>query len=204
MPQSHLLKISEIAQALQLPSSTIRHYTEMGLLRVAGYTEGGQRLYLLDETTICLAKIQSLSKQGKSLPEIKAELTHRELHKKVLVVDDDVDMTELILDLLKNKYPDWQVDSARDGFTAGKAIVNLMPDLVILDLMLPGVDGFQVCRQIREEPSFAGMKVIAITGYDSPGIKEKIIQCGANDYLAKPMDNHDLLQKIQQVLALEH
>ncbi len=200
MNEEELIKISMIAELADVASSTIRHYTDMGLIKVGGYTEGGQRLYARTETVERLTKIQALSKRGLTLPEIKIAMEGKSKSKKILIVDDEQEVSELLVELLKNRFPDWQVRVAGDGFTAGRLIGEFYPDLIILDLMLPGVDGFHVCKQIREDPLLTGIRVLAITGYDSQEMKDKIIKCGANDYLAKPMDNKELIERVQKLL----
>lgn len=203
MSEDELLKISEIAEKAKVLPSTIRHYTDIGLLRVAGSTNGGHRLYSSQEVLERLAKIQALTKRGLSLPEIKSELEGKYKVKKVLLVDDETEICELVSELLKMKFPDWQTKVAQDGFTAGRMLGEFLPHLVILDLMLPGVNGFEVCKQIRTDPALADIKILAITGYDSPDMRAKIMECGADDYLAKPMDNKTLVEKIKKLLGAE-
>lgn len=201
MSDSELMKISEVAEAAQVLASTIRHYTDVGLLRVAGYTDGGHRLYARSEAMERLGKIQALSKRGLSLPQIKAELEGGG-SKKVLIVDDEKEVGDFVVELLKIHFPNWQVRVVMDGFSAGKTLSEFYPDLVILDLMLPGVDGFQVCQQIRKDPSHSGIQILGITGYDSPEMKNRILTSGANDYLAKPMEVEALVLKIQTLLKV--
>ena len=201
MDNDELQKISAVAELAQVAASTIRHYTDLGLLRVAGYTEGGQRLYAKGETLERLTRIQALSKRGLTLPEIKIAMEGKTKSKKILIVDDEQEVSDLLFELLKNKFPDWQVKIAPDGFTAGRMIGEFFPDLIILDLMLPGVDGFHVCKQIREDPLLAGILVLAVTGYDSPEMKARIMAAGADDYLAKPMDNSTFIEKVKKLLG---
>src|SRR3989338_8433146 len=200
MDNEELLKISAVAEQAQVAGSTIRHYTDMGLIRVAGYTYGGQRLYSKAETLERLAKIQAFSRRGLTLPEIKIAMEGKSKSKKILIVDDEQEVSDLLVELLKSRFPDWQVRVAGDGFTAGRIIGEFYPDLIILDIMLPGVDGFHVCKQIREDPLLAGIAVLAITGYDSPEMKEKIMSCGADDYLAKPMENRVFIERVRKLL----
>lgn len=202
MNNDELQKISGIAELAQVAASTIRHYTDLSLLAVAGYTDGGQRLYAKTETLERLNRIQALSKRGLTLPEIKVAIEGKSKTKKILIVDDEEEVSDLLFELLKNKFPDWQLKAAADGFTAGRVIGEFFPDLVILDLMLPGVDGFHVCKQIREDPALSGILVLAVTGYDSQEMKDRIMNCGADDYLAKPMDNKVLIGKVQKLLGL--
>ena len=200
MDNDDLLKISEIAEISKVLASTIRHYTDLGLLKVTGFSPGGHRLYSSAETVPKLARIQALSKTGLTLPEIKSILEGKSRIKKVLIVDDEIEVVDLLSTLLKDEFPDWQLRFATNGFTAGRMIGEFCPDLVILDLMLPGVDGFQVCRQIRSDPLLSGVSILAVTGYDSPVMRGKIMECGADDYLAKPMDNKELIGRVKKLL----
>src|SRR5207247_229972 len=147
-----------------------------------------------------LAKIQALSKRGLTLPEIKSSLEGESKIKKVLIVDDEIEVVDLLKALIREKFPAWQIQSATNGFVAGRMIGEFYPDLVILDLMLPGVDGFGVCKQIRLDPLLNGIRILAITGYDSPEMRTKIMECGADDYLAKPMDNHVLIETLKKLM----
>lgn len=201
MSEGDLIKISEAADEAKVLTSTIRHYTDIGLLRVAGYSDGGHRLYSREETLDRLNRIQALSKRGLSLSEIKKEFESKEKVKKILIVDDEVEVVEVITELFKLKNPEWQLKVATDGFMAGRMLSEFYPDLVILDLMLPGVDGFDICRHIRQDSELKGVIILAITGYDSPEMKKKIMDSGADDYLAKPMDNKVLVEKVQKLLS---
>ena len=82
-------------------------------------------------------------------------------------------------------------------------MVDFTPDLVILDLMLPGVNGFDVCRQIRADPDNAGIRILAVTGYDTPENMKKIMDAGADRYLTKPMDTREIVKAVSQLLKLE-
>ncbi|MBU0952551.1 MAG: response regulator [Elusimicrobia bacterium] len=199
---SELLRISEIAKKAGVLPSKIRYYTDMGLLKVADQTEGGHRLYNEQETLQKLNLIEFYSKKGLTIDKIKAELERTVTKKKILVIDDDPEVAQLVEDVLKNKM-DAEVKVAYDGFTAGRLITEYIPDLIVLDIMLPGVNGFEICKQIRTLPFLKDIKILAMTGYDSPDIKQKIFDAGANDFLAKPMDIAVLIEKASKLLNLE-
>lgn len=197
-----LLKISEMAQKADVLVSTIRYYTDIGLLKAAMTTEGGHRLYEEAPTMDRLNKIKKMVAKGMTLPEIQLHIEQEITTKKILVVDDEPEIVEFIKDLLADAVPH-QFETASDGFSAGHLIHTFQPDLVILDLLLPGVDGFQVCRMIREDPETKGAKILAVTGYDSPEIRNKIIESGADDYLGKPLDYNQTLDKICKLLGVK-
>lgn len=119
---------------------------------------------------------------------------------RILIVEDDELISRVItktIKLMKGKY---ETAVATDGFEAGKQILAFKPDLVILDLKLPGVDGFKVCRDIRADKLTMHIKILTITGYDSEENKKKILECGANSYLPKPFEVKDLTKYIKELL----
>ncbi len=197
-----LLKISEMAQKADVLVSTIRYYTDIGLLKAAMTTEGGHRLYEENPTMERLGKIKKMVAKGLTLPEIQSQIEQEISTKKILVVDDEPDVVDFIRDLLADTVPN-QFESATDGFSAGHLVHTFAPDLVILDLLLPGVDGFQVCKMIRQDPETKNTKILAVTGYDSAEIRKKIIDSGADDYLGKPLEYSQTLEKICKLLGVK-
>ena len=122
--------------------------------------------------------------------------------KKILIVDDDREMVASIRRILKlRNYSEFCV--AYDGFSAGQKFSEFNPDLIILDIKMPGLDGFEVCAYIRGNLANARVKILAMSGLDDPDVKEKILQLGADDYLAKPFDDASLNQKVDQLLGVQ-
>jgi CheY-like chemotaxis protein len=195
------LKIGEMAERAGVLPSTIRYYTDMGLLKVALITEGGHRFYDPESTLDRLFKIKRLLNHGLSLTDLQAQLEKRLSKKKILVVDDDESVVDFIRDLLQNRF-DHELQVAGDGFNAGRMVHDFEPDLVILDLMLPGINGFDVCQQIRKDPILSKTKVLVITGYDTQEVREKVKASGADDYLPKPLELDPTLQKIYSLLGV--
>jgi len=115
--------------------------------------------------------------------------------KQVLIVDDDCDLVELIrFYLSKNGY---RVLSAHDGLQALKAARENRPGLLLLDLMLPGLDGWDVCRLLRAE---SDVPIIIVTGCARDEDKVAGLNLGADDYVTKPFRLRELLARIQTVL----
>ena len=120
--------------------------------------------------------------------------------KKIFIVDDDKEMVSAIRRVLANQKK-YEIDVAYDGFTAGQKFVEFKPDLVLLDIRMPGLDGYEVCSLFRQNPASQGVKVIIISGaLDMDGV-EKIMKIGANDYLTKPFRNEFLVMLVERVLA---
>jgi len=105
----------------------------------------------------------------------------------VLVVDDEPNIREIVRRLLKELDPDLKVEEACDGYEAGIKIGSLQPDLVIMDVMMPRVDGIQLCKSIRENPKTANVKVLAITAFPEQDNVKKMYDAGADLCLIKPL-----------------
>jgi two-component system, OmpR family, response regulator MtrA len=101
---------------------------------------------------------------------------------KVLIIDDDPAMTELLTLLLKTRGLD--ASMANSGEEGVKLIREISPDVVILDLMMPGMDGWQVCTEVR---SFSDVPILILSALDSPGMVASALDAGVDDYLVKPV-----------------
>ena len=112
--------------------------------------------------------------------------------KKILVVDDEKPISDIIsFNLINEGY---QVEKAYDGETALELFEKVSPDLVVLDLMLPKVDGLEVCRQIRKE---SAVPIIMLTAKDSEIDKVLGLELGADDYVTKPFSNRELIARVK-------
>ncbi|MFH1379629.1 MAG: response regulator [bacterium] len=119
----------------------------------------------------------------------------------ILVIEDDPDVLDFILFALDEIGRNFEIKTAGDADSIAKALHELVPRILILDLMMPGTTGFIVCKNFREKPGTEKSKILAITGYDTPENRKRIIECGANDYLAKPFSLDALKEKINSFLS---
>ncbi len=119
--------------------------------------------------------------------------------KKILIVDDDPDIRKIMTRFLSAK--DYEVAVASDGFEAGTKVMDFNPDLLVLDLIMPGIDGFEVCKRIKKNPRTSHIKVLAITGYDTEENRDRIMEAGVDGYLAKPIERDRLLEEVEVLLA---
>lgn len=195
-----LLKIGELAEKTGLPISTLKYYTDMELLRVSDYMEGGFRLYNEKECLLRLKRIREMLDQGHSIKEVKENI-EKILIYKVLVIDDEPSVHEFVKDVLK-PASNVEVNSVYDGFSAGMVVSEYLPDLIVLDILLPGIDGFKVCSQIKNNPKLKHIKIFAVTGYDSPEYKQHMFASGADDYLPKPLELKPFREKLQRLLEI--
>jgi CheY-like chemotaxis protein len=118
--------------------------------------------------------------------------------RRVLIVDDNQPSRELISDILR--FMDIEVAEAPDGISGLRTARAIKPDLVILDLAMPGIDGFGVLEQLRADPDCAGMPVLAVTANATPGTRAKALLAGFTDFLTKPLRSADLRRQVEACL----
>lgn len=114
---------------------------------------------------------------------------------KILVVDDDVTMTSLMQALLTMEGH--QTTTVNDSTTAVDVAGTVNPDVITLDLMMPGLTGFELCELLHQDPRFAEIPIMIVSARDDYESKEKAKALGAKDYLTKPFGVDDLLDKIR-------
>jgi CheY-like chemotaxis protein len=115
---------------------------------------------------------------------------------RILIAEDHLDSQDALRILLE--AADYRVLVASDGRAAMAAALNEIPDLILMDVMMPELDGLEVTRRLRRHQSTSGIPIIAVTAME--GAKDLAIQAGANDFLAKPIDTRALLHKINGLL----
>jgi signal transduction histidine kinase len=118
----------------------------------------------------------------------------------VLIVDDDPTARETVMAMLEGEGYDLQL--AKDGPQALKILEQLQPDLILLDIMLPGMDGFEVCRRIRSTPQLAEVPILMLTALDDRPSLLAAIESGADDFLSKPVDRRELTARVRTITRL--
>ncbi len=121
--------------------------------------------------------------------------------KRVLVVDDDPAIVELFQDLL-SRDGRWTVRSAGTGYDAGMLTESFRPHAIILDYMLPDVNGNVVCRRIRENPELADTKVIIVSGVVNQAEIDDLLKSGADEFIKKPFNIQQLMQKLTTLVGM--
>ena len=117
----------------------------------------------------------------------------------VLIVDDEPNIL-LSLQFLMKKTG-YEVRTAKDGEEALTEIAHAVPDLVLLDVMMPKVDGFSVCERIRSNPEWKDVRIIMLTARGREVEREKGLALGADDYITKPFSTKDAITRVEAVLA---
>ena len=119
---------------------------------------------------------------------------------RILVVDDNPQNLELMYAYLEGLG--CQLQTAEDGVVAMELIGAKAPDLVLLDVMMPRMSGFEVCRKIKANPTTRDVVVIMVTALNEVADFERAVECGTNDFIAKPVNKHELLTRVKSLLQL--
>ena len=121
--------------------------------------------------------------------------------KKVLIVDDDAEIVDLLVDVL-SKDGRFEVKTATSGYEAGIQTQRFRPDCILLDYMLPDVNGNVVCHTIRQNPEFENIKIIIVSGVIKQDEIDLLLKSGAQDFIKKPFDIADLTKRICATLEM--
>lgn len=117
---------------------------------------------------------------------------------KILIADDNTHGVELLEAYLSNT--DWQIRTAMNGEEALKSIQDWLPDVVLLDVMMPRLSGFEVCKRLRSDTRTHGIGVIMITALDQTSDIDRAVEAGTDDFLTKPINQAELLLRITALL----
>jgi len=118
---------------------------------------------------------------------------------RVLVVDDDPEIIELFVDVLEADGR-FEVASAQTGYDAGVLTQQFRPNVVVLDFMLPDINGNVVCKTIRENPELSDIKILVISGMVNPAEVERLMEAGANDFIRKPFNIDAVVKRILELV----
>ena len=121
-----------------------------------------------------------------------------DMPKKILIVDDEIDILKVVTFRLKKAG--YEVLTAVNGKEALDSIRDKRPDLILLDLRLPIMDGYEVCRQVKTDETLKNIPIIFLTASQAEKIKEKVKGFDAEDYLIKPFEPEDLLKKVKKFI----
>ena len=171
---------SEVAKYCHVTADTIRKWAEAGRIRVFK-TPGGHRRIRREDLLAFLRE--------NSIP-IHEDLDDSGV--RILIVDDEKAVISVVRRFLERSQSPFEIEVAMDGYDAGHQVATFRPDVVFLDLRLPGIDGFEVCRRIKDDPQHRGTRIIAMTGYYDGDVLQRVVELGALMCLQKPFTPDDL------------
>lgn len=182
----------EVAKICGVVNQTVINWIRAGHLK-ASVTPGGQfRIYPEDLKSFLESKGMRVPDELHGLVPSNAET--------LLVVEDDAVLNDVLRAQLQRAFPEAKIWSALDGFDAGSMLGVYKPRVVVLDLNLPGVNGQELCRRIKNEPGFDSPLVIGITAGTDPGLEAEIKSLGADAFFRKPFETERLVELIREKL----
>jgi excisionase family DNA binding protein len=187
-----VLTVSQAGRYCKVSPKTIINWIDAGYIK-AYKTVGGHRRIKKEDLD------DFMRKNGIPIPvEPKGEQ-----RKKILVVDDDKIIVETIVQALEEDESGYETISASDGFEAGLQVSHFKPDLVILDIMMPDINGYEVCQKIKCNPLTKDTKVIVLSAYLDEEAFQQMKVYGADACFSKPLPLEQLKVEVAQLLGLK-
>jgi two-component system alkaline phosphatase synthesis response regulator PhoP len=121
---------------------------------------------------------------------------------KILIADDNLTNVELLEVYLADFECETMV--AVDGRDTLDKVASFRPDLILLDIMMPKLSGFEVCKTIKNDPATKGIMILMVTALNEPGDIERAVAAGCDDFLSKPINKLELLKRVENMLRLRH
>jgi excisionase family DNA binding protein len=187
-----ILTVSQASKYCKVSPKTIINWIDAGYIK-AYKTVGGHRRIKSEDLD------DFLRKSGMPIPEEPKG----EQRKKILVVDDDKIIVETIVQALEEDEYGFEMISASDGFEAGLQISHFKPDLVILDIMMPDINGYEVCQKIKCNPLTKDTKVVVLSAYLNEDAFKQMKEYGADACFSKPLPLGQLKVEVVKLLGLK-
>lgn len=190
----------EVARICGVVNQTSINWIKNGHLK-AFKTPGGQFRVYPDDL------VEFMKMRGMRIPEevvAQCKNNSKETKKvKILFVDDDESFNNVSVSLLQKSLPDAEIYQAYDGFEAGSMAVKKMPDCLILDLSLPGVDGIKICRTISTSDAFGKPQIIIVTAMEDEETEKTCRDLGVKYYFRKPVFIPELVTAVKELMSVE-
>ncbi len=185
-----LFTTGEVAEICKVSQQTIIRCFDAG--RIEGFRVPGSKFRRIPRQKL----INFMKENDIPLGNLKSG------KKKILIVDDDAEIIELIVDILVRDGR-FETKTASSGYEAGISTHQFRPDLILLDYMLPDINGNVVCQTIKKNPEFESIKIIIVSGVIKGDEIKQLLKSGAEDFIKKPFNITDLTGKITTVLQMK-
>ncbi|MCA9400047.1 MAG: response regulator [Candidatus Omnitrophica bacterium] len=182
----------EVAKFCKVSHRTIRQWIADGKLRSFRTVGNHSRVTLSDLRGF-------LEEHDMPIPQI----LRTNKRKRILIVDDDKSLVSILKEIF-SRNGEFDIETAYDGFEAGKKFAHFKPDLVTLDIRMPKMDGFEVLKQIRSDADNGFTKIIVISAFSEEGEKRMSIKLGADAFFDKPFVYGDLLKRVFELLEVNN
>ena len=186
-----VLTVFEASKYCKVSPKTIINWIEAGHIKAYKTVGGHRRINKTDLEAF-------MRKQGIPIPEEEMD----EGRKRILVVDDDPIIVETIVQALEEDEYDYEVISASDGFEAGIQVSHFKPHLLILDIMMPDIKGYDVCKKIKTDEETKNTKIIVLSAYLDEEKFKKMKENGADICFSKPLPLPQLKAEVASLLGL--
>jgi len=186
-----ILTVSQASKYCKVAPKTIINWIEAGHIN-AYKTVGGHRRIKKEDLDHFL--------EEHKMPSF--DQSEENKRKKILVVDDDKIIVETIVQSLEEDANDYEVISAADGFEAGIQVSHFKPDLIILDIMMPDINGYEVCKKIRSKLDTRHIKIIVLSAYLDDENYRQMKDYGADACFSKPLPLPELKEQVARLLTL--
>jgi len=193
--KTRIFSALEVANICGVVNQTAINWIKNNYLK-AFTTPGGQYRIYSDDL------LAFLDSRNMRIPDELKGWESEETEMSIIIIDDDTDLNNLIRRNLAREFPGIGIEQAFDGFEAGALIAKMKPQVVVLDIQLPGVNGHTICRNIKTDSSFGNPFVVAISGADEPDAREAILTEGADAFFSKPIDFTELVEVIGRSVSV--
>jgi len=184
-------------------TSDIARYCGVSVVHVTRWIKSGRlKCYRYPRGRYKISKENFREFLKKNKIPINEEFFKSKKRSKILIGEDDYEFAIGLKEMLHEEYPDFEVEVVNDGYEVLIRVGKFMPDLLILDIRLPKIDGLEVCRRLnKDESGLANTNILAITGHADAYSREEVLKSGANEYLLKPFKSSDLFEYIDKLIG---
>lgn len=187
MIENKYYTIPQAAELCVVGRSTMWRWVKSGQIPAAITVGGHHRIFRED--------LFKFIEQKKMTPRLRKSTGN----KRILIVDDDPGIRKMLGKILISHG--YEVEYASDGFDAGQRTIKFKPHLIVLDLFMPQMNGFEVCQRLKENRDTAKIKIIAMSGFDTEDNRQQILNCGADLFLPKLIKMKIFLKEINNFLS---